>query len=63
MNVEDIHVGASYRTMLAVWTVEQITPAGRVYLKREDGKSVHFTMAHFAQLAEERVDPSPIEGG
>lgn len=54
---ESVEVGGVYRTMGGLWTVTEIVD-GRVHLRGDNGKEVHFGLVHFAQLVEHRVAPT-----
>jgi hypothetical protein len=63
MTAEEVHVGATYSSMLALWVVQEITLSprsardeeliARVLIKRaDDGVTRLFGLEHFAQIAE-----------
>lgn len=51
----EIVEGATYRTSVAVWTVETICTSGMVYVVRDDGRRACFGKENFASWVVERV--------
>lgn len=50
-----IEEGATYRTQVAIWTVETISPSGMVFVRRDDGRTTQFGMTDFTARVIERV--------
>lgn len=51
----EIKEGATYKTQLAVWTVETIAPSGMVFVRRDDGRRTQFGLNDFSARVVEQV--------
>jgi hypothetical protein len=58
--VTELVIGATYRTRVATWTLEAITPDGIVYAVREDGKKARLSLNYLKEQIIERI-PDPIQ--
>lgn len=52
---DDICIGGTYRTKVATWTVEDISPCGMLSLRREDGRTARFGRSDFASWVIEEI--------
>lgn len=55
MEEVQIQEGATYKTQIAIWTVETISPSGMVFVRRDDDRRTQFGLRDFAARAVERV--------
>lgn len=55
-----IEEGGTYRTRVAVWRVESISPSGMVRVRRDDGHMAHLGMNYLRENIQERIDNTGI---
>lgn len=53
----EIEAGATYRTSVAIWTVEHIFCDGMILFRRDDGRTAKFSAKAFAGWIIEKVAP------
>lgn len=56
MDPTHIKEGEAYRTSVAIWTVEHISPSGMIFVRRDDARTAMFTLKSFASWVVERSD-------
>ena len=56
MVANDVVEGGIYETSAAIWTVESVSPAGVLWVRRDDGRRTQFGRREFASWCRRRVD-------
>jgi hypothetical protein len=54
--VDKLEIGATYRTSVATWKIEAITPDGIVYAIREDGMRGRLSRSYLEERIVERIN-------
>lgn len=53
--MSELEIGATYRTSVATWKIDAITPDGIVFAIREDGKRGRLSASYLKERIVERV--------